>query len=125
MNVSRNFVLAGTAFLIIGISFGIHMSASGDTTFMPLHAHLNLLGFALSILFALVYRSYDAMGASRLAVIHFWLHVVGAVVLLIMLFLFLGGTIGESGMVPLAPIAEFAILIGVILFLFNAWKNAH
>lgn len=125
MNVSRNFVLVGTLFLLIGICFGIYMGASGDHSFAPLHAHLNLLGFVLSMIFALTYRSYDAMGASRLAGIHFWLHTVAAAVLLIMLFLLMSGSIAEAGMSPIAPIAEIVILAGIILFLVNAWQNAH
>lgn len=125
MNVSRNFVLLGTVFLIIGISFGIHMGASGNHGFAPLHAHLNLLGFVLSMIFALTYRSYPEMGASGLARLHFWVHAAGSAVLLVMLFLLLGGSITEAGMVPVAPIAELAVLAGVIMFLVNAYKNAH
>lgn len=125
MNVSRNFVLAGTVFLVIGIAFGIHMSASGKHDFAPLHAHLNLLGFVLSMIFALTYRSYDAMGASRLAGWHFWAHIVGSALLLIMLFLLMSGRITEAGMVPVAPVAELAILAGIVLFLVNAWQNAR
>lgn len=125
MNVTRNFVLAGTVFLVVGISFGIHMGASGDHSFAPLHAHINLLGFVLSMVFALSYRTFAEMGASRLAVWHFWLHIAGAAVLLVMLFLLLSGSITEEGMAPVAPVAEIAVLIGVVLFLVNAWKNAH
>lgn len=125
MDVSRNFVLVGTVFLIIGICFGIYMGGGGDRAFAPLHAHVNLLGFVLSMIFALTYRSYAAMGASRLASLHFWLHVVAGVVLLLMLFLLLAGRIAETAMFPLAPIAELAILLGVVLFLVNAWQNAR
>lgn len=124
MNVSRNFVLAGTVFLVIGIGFGIYMGASGLHDFAPLHAHLNLLGFVLSMIFALTYRSFPAMGASKLAGYHFWLHVVPTAVLLLMLFLLFSGTISEAGMAPIAPIAEILILAGVLMFLANAVKNA-
>lgn len=124
MDVSRSFMLVGSAFLVIGIMFGIYMGASGNHTLAPLHAHLNLLGFVLSMVFALTYRSYGAMGKSNLARIHFWLHVVGGVILLIMLFLLLSGKITEAGMVPMAPIAEVMVLAGVLLFAANAYRNA-
>ena len=42
-----------------------------------------------------------------------------------LLTLMLAGVIGEAAMVPAAPLAELSILIGVLLFLFNAWKNAR
>lgn len=125
MNVSRNFVLSGTIFLVIGISFGIYMGASGDHSLAPLHAHINLLGFVVPMVFALAYRSFAAMGENRLSRIHFWLHVPAAVVLLVLLFLLLSGRITEDGMFPLAPLAEISILAGVILFLVNAFQNAR
>ena len=124
MNISRSFVLAGTVFLVIGIGFGIHMGASGKHDFAPLHTHLNLLGFVLPMVFALTYRSYPAMGESKLAGYHFWLHIVPATVLLVMLFLLLAGSITEASMFPIAPIAELLIFVGVLLFLANAVKNA-
>lgn len=124
MNVSRSFVLAGTVFLVIGIGFGIYMGASGKHDFAPLHAHVNLLGFVLSMVFALTYRSFPDMGGSRLAGFHFWLHVIPSAVLLVMLFLLMSGSITEAGMVPIAPIAEILVLVGVLLFLWNAVQNA-
>ena len=77
------------------------------------------------MLFALTYRAFADMGASRLAVWHFWLHAIGGTVVLVLLTLMLAGVIGEAAMVPAAPLAELSILIGVLLFLFNAWKNAR
>ncbi|SDJ39824.1 hypothetical protein, partial [Lutimaribacter saemankumensis] len=100
MNVSRNFMLVGTCFLVVGIAFGIHMGASGRHDFAPLHAHLNLLGFVLPMVFALAYRTFPDMGQSKLASIHFWLHIVPTAALLLMLFLLLSGRITEAGMAP-------------------------
>lgn len=67
MNVSRNFILAGAVYLVIGISFGIHMGATGDHTMAPLHAHINLLGFTLMAVFGVPYRVFPETGfpASR------------------------------------------------------------
>ena len=95
-----------------------------DNDYAPLHAHLNLLGFVLPMVFALTYRGFPAMGESKLAVYHFWLHVIPSAVLLVMLFLLLGGSITEAGMVPVAPISEILILVGVLVFLANVVKNA-
>ena len=56
MNVSRSFMLVGTLFLIAGIPIGMYMGASGDMALAPLHAHINLLGFVLMMVFGLIYR---------------------------------------------------------------------
>lgn len=123
MLISRNFLLVGSLFLIIGISIGIYMGASGDRTLAPLHAHINLLGFVLMSVFGLVYKAFPNMAASGLATIHFWLHTVGSIVLLIMLGGLLTGRISEAAMVPVAPIAEVAILVGIICFVLNLLPN--
>lgn len=67
MNIPRNFVLVGTLFLVIGSQMG----ARGKHDFAPLHAHLSLLGFVLSMVFALTSRSFQELAASKLATYHF------------------------------------------------------
>ncbi len=123
MDISRAFLVIGSLFLVLGIGFGMEMGASGDHTLAPVHAHINLLGFAVMSIFGLIYRTFPAMAASALARVHFWLHLVGALVLLVMLFLLMSGRIAEPAMFPLAPIAELAVFIGLLLFVFNLWKN--
>ncbi len=124
MNISRSFLLVGIVYLTIGVIIGMYMGGSGDHSLSPAHAHINLLGFTLSVLFAVTYRVFAGMASVRLAVWHFWLHSVGTTVMLIMLVLFYSGQIGENSMMPM-PFAESLILLGVIAFLVNAWKNAH
>ena len=85
--VSRNFLIAGSGFLVIGLAIGMYMGASGDHRLGASHAHLNLVGFVSSAVFGLVYKAYPAMAAGVLATLHFWLHVLGALLLNLMLFL--------------------------------------
>jgi hypothetical protein len=123
MNISRSFLLVGSLYLLVGILFGMYMGGSGDHSMAPLHAHINLLGFVLMMLFGLVYRQFPAMAKTSLAKLHFWLHQAGALVLLIMLFMLFSGRIGDAAMAPIAPIAETAVLIGTLIFAFNLYKN--
>jgi hypothetical protein len=125
MNVSRNFMLLGSAFLIVGIVLGMYMGGSGDHSLAISHSHINLLGFVLSAVFALTYKAYPAMAAERLASAHFWLHFVGAVMVNLLVFLLLAQIITEAAMVPFAPISEFLVLLGVLAFSWNVVKNAN
>ena len=125
MNVSRNFLVLASLFLIVGITIGSYMGGSGDHTLAVSHAHINLLGFTLSAIFALTYKAFPAMADSRLASLHFWLHAVGAVVLNTMLFMMLAGMVTEAAMFPIAPITELLVLIGVLVFAWNVLQNAH
>ena len=116
--------MLGSAFLIVGIAIGMYMGGSGDHSLAASHAHINLLGFVLSVVFALTYKAYPSMTQGRLASIHFWLHLVGAVVLNVLLFLLLAQMISEAAMVPLAPISELLVLLGVLAFGWNVLQNA-
>ncbi len=116
-------MIVGLLFLLVGIPIGMYMSASGNVALAPLHAHLNLLGFVLMTVFGLVYRVVPDMAESNLARVHFWLHALGAAVLLVMLFLLLSARITEAGMVPIAPIAELMILLGILCFGWNLLRN--
>ena len=125
MNVSRNFLVLGSLFLIFGITIGTYMGASGDHSLAPSHAHINLLGFVLSAVFALTYKAYPAMTEGMLASVHFWMHAVGAGVLNILLFLMLAGLVSDAIMFPLAPITELLVLLGAVVFAWNVFRNAH
>ena len=65
------FLLLATACLIVGVVLGIWMGIAHDFQFAPVHAHLNLLGWASLALFGLVYKAYPVLGRSRLALAHF------------------------------------------------------
>lgn len=123
MNIPRSFILVGGLYLIAGLLLGMHMSASGNHAAAPAHAHINLLGFTLMTVFGLTYKVFPAMAESRLATVHFWLHLVGSLVLLVMLYMLTTRMITEAAMVPLAPIAEVLIVLGVIVYFYNAVRN--
>ena len=61
MNISRGFLVIGSLYLLVGIVFGMYMGGTGDHSLAPLHAHINLLGFALMMIFGLVYRQFPEM----------------------------------------------------------------
>jgi hypothetical protein len=124
MRVSRNFMVVGSVYILVGVLLGMYMGGSGDHTLYPVHAHINLLGFTLMMIFGLVYHQFPAMADSGLARAHFWLHQAGVLLLVIMLFLMFTGRIGEEAMFPLAPIAELAILVGLLCFGLNVYRHA-
>ncbi len=123
MNISRNFIVIGGLYLLVGIFFGMYMGGSGDHTLAPVHAHINLLGFTLMTVFGLAYRLIPALAGGVLATAHFWLHQIGAFILLVGLFLLMSGTVGE-GIGIIFPVAELAVLAGILCWVLNVYKNA-
>jgi cbb3-type cytochrome oxidase subunit 1 len=66
---------------LVGMAWGIQMSATHDHALSPAHGHLNLLGFVAMAVFGSYYALVPAAGASRLAGAHLGLHVAAVVVL--------------------------------------------
>lgn len=75
------FLLLATLLLVAGAGLGIKMGTSEDFQLTPVHAHLNLAGWASLALFGLVYRSYPQLAQKRIALYHFILSASGAVLL--------------------------------------------
>ncbi len=111
------YVVIGALWLLVGMIFGIVMGASHNFQFMPLHAHINLVGFACHSIFGLVYRQWPAMKASRLALLQFWIFVLATPITLIGLYCTLSGG-------PELPtiLGSLGLLLGAILFFVVLWR---
>jgi len=107
-------------YLILGVALGIAMGATENFTLRPVHAHLNLLGWATLALAGLIYSVYPEAGASRLARIHFWLHNLALPVMMGSLCLFL---LGNTNVVPIMAASEFVAAAGVLIFACNIFLN--
>jgi len=106
------FLVLAALSLIVGVSLGIFMAASHDHQLMPVHAHLNLVGWVSLALFGLVYRAYPELGQRRLAKLHILLAGSATVLLpagIAMVVLY------QSE--PLAVVASFLWLGACIVFL--------
>lgn len=124
MSISRGFIVMGAAYLVVGIMFGAYMGGSGDTTLLPVHAHINLLGFTLMTIFGIGYRMIPGLADGLLPKLHFWLHQVGALLLLLGLFLLMTGRVAEATIGPVFPVLEGAILLGAVLWLVGVIRHA-
>ena len=75
------FLLLAVVSLIAGVVIGIFMAASHDFALMPVHAHINLVGWVSLALFGLVYRAYPGLAKRKLAIVHVALAVPAALLL--------------------------------------------
>ena len=106
--------------LLCGMLGGIVMGIQQDFTLAPAHAHLNLVGGVLLFLFGLYYQVIPAAGATRLARIQGWLHIVGAV-------LFPAGialVLLEGPAYVAAPVAgSLIVLVAMALFVIVVFRT--
>jgi uncharacterized membrane protein len=106
------FLLLATILLICGAVLGIVMGAQENFQLTPVHAHLNLAGWASLALFGLTYRAYPQLAETRLAGLHFVVSATGSVLLPIGI-----GFAVLRGEPTLAIVASMLWLLGVLLFL--------
>lgn len=116
--IERCFLGLAVFDLLIGIGLGFWMGTMNDYALVPLHAHLNLLGWVTFALFALAYRT----GLARndiWAAVHFWLSAVAiatfslGIVIAILL-----------GRPKPAYVGGWLMLASVLLFAVNVWRAA-
>lgn len=106
------FLLLSAVMLTCGVTLGFVMAMRHDFLLAPVHAHINLLGWASLALFGIVYRLYPEMAQSRLAALHFIFAAPSAALFPIGIAL---SILYERPLV--AIVAASLWLIGVVLFL--------
>jgi predicted membrane channel-forming protein YqfA (hemolysin III family) len=110
--VDTYFLLLATVLLLAGSILGIKMGASADFQLAPVHAHINLAGWASLALFGLTYRCFPQLAERRLAMFHFILSATSSVLLPI------GIGLAVLRHAPtLAIVASFLFVAGVLIFL--------
>lgn len=111
--ISIAFFGAAVVYALTGMSLGMYMGGSGDHTMAPLHAHINLLGWASLALMGAFYGLAGARTPARLAWTNFGLSNVGNLMTLSMLAVIL------SGKTPSQPVligGQVFIVAGMLVF---------
>lgn len=126
MSVSNNFLRLGVIAVLVGVSLGIWMGASQNFTLRPVHAHINLIGWASMMLFGLVYRAIPEAAQGWMPKVHFGLAAVGFLIMMPSLTLMLLGNLALAPFLVLSEVMVFAslLLFAVIVFRATGGKSA-
>ena len=111
-SISFWFVVVGALVGLAGMIWGIQMAITQDHSLAPGHAHNNLVGFVLMVLYGLYYKAVPAAAQSRLAVVHFVLALVGALTMGAGVAM---ATSGNGDM--LAQVASIATILGMLAWI--------
>lgn len=120
LSVAKGFARLAVLYGLWGMSLGMYMGTMQDFTMAPAHAHINLLGWVSTTLFALVYRTAPAMAEHRLASWHFGFSSIGAVVMAILMPPAFLGVEWAHDVVGLALVSQ---VIGMILFAILVYRR--
>lgn len=119
MFVSNNFLRLGVLSALVGMTLGVWMGANEDFALRPVHAHINLLGFASMMLFGLFYRAVPAAGKGLLPMAHFVLSVVGFLILMPSLTLMM---LQKPVFMPAMIASEIMLVTSMLLFVIVVFK---
>lgn len=110
--ISNAFFVAGVVSVVVGMIWGIQMSATHDHTLSPAHAHLNLLGWVSFAIFAFYYRLVPEAAEGVLPKLHLALALAGLVAIVPGIVM----AITERGE-TLAKIGSVLSLLSMVVFL--------
>ena len=113
--MDRKYILTAFGYAILGLALGIFMAASKNHCQHVTHAHIMLIGFLLSFIYGLCHKLWLNNSTSKLAIIQFYVHQVGAVVVLLSLFLLYGQFVDLETIDPVLAGSSIAVFAGVIL----------
>jgi cbb3-type cytochrome oxidase subunit 1 len=116
--MSARLIRIAVLYLALGVTMGIVMGITHQFSLAPVHAHINLLGFATLAIIGVVYRVYPAAASTRLANIHFWIHNTALPVFMVGLAFALTG---HEAFLPLTIAGALAVALGIIVFVVNIW----
>ena len=115
----RTSVCLGLSGMILGIVMGI----SQDFTLMPVHAHLNLLGFVTMFLSALYYRVVPEAAIDPLARYHAGVSSLGAVLFPLGIAAVTLG--GHERFEPVVVTGALIVLLGMLLFVAIVFRTTR
>jgi hypothetical protein len=111
--ISIAFFGAATLYALTGMVLGMVMGASGDHTLAPVHAHINLLGWASLALMGGFYGLAGVRTPLKLAWVNFALSNIGNLITLPLLVRLL---LGDPSVGPMMAGGELLIVGGMVLF---------
>ncbi len=112
------FVVVGALLGLAGMAWGIQMAITQDHSLAPGHAHNNLVGFVLMVIYGFYYKLVPAAAQSRLATVHFVLSLIGA------LTIGAGVAMATSGSGEwLAQIASIATILGLAVWVYTIFRH--
>lgn len=119
-SIDRAFFILAVLMGLAGMLMGIQMGMAHDFQLVPVHTHINLVGWVSLALFGIGYRlGFAKPGA--LAVVHFWIAAAGAI--LLPLGIYLATTRQQEAVVI---IGSLLVLASMLIFLINvvrAWNT--
>ncbi|WP_020591000.1 hypothetical protein [Kiloniella laminariae] len=117
-SLSDRYIKAGFIWLLIGMIFGIWMGITESFHFSNAHAHTNLVGFLLSLIFGFTLKHFSGLAEHPQAKLQFWMFQLGAIVLVLGKIVV---ALDSSNNAPVA-VGSLITLLGTALFVWMLFR---
>lgn len=123
--VSFAFFATGAAFVLVGMGLGMWMGANQQFTLAPVHAHINLVGWASMGLMGAFYALAGDRAPKRLAWVNYGLFTVGLLIMAPSLAkMLLGDPKAETG-VKISSMIVFAGALCFFVAVIMTWMRSN
>jgi hypothetical protein len=113
----RAYLIWALSWAAAGMALGIFMAASGNHGEFVAHAHILLVGFVTSLIYAVIHKLWLPVPAKVMGTVQFVLHQAGAIAMSAGLLMLYGGFASESRLAPLLGPSAVAVILGMLLML--------
>ena len=118
----RTYLIWALCYAAAGMGLGIYMGESQNHGQFVTHAHVMLVGFVTSLIYAVIHRLWLPAPSRVIATIQFILHQAGSLTMFGGLLLIYGHAASEDRVGPLMGPATLAVILGVLLMLVMVLK---
>ena len=118
MNIDRRYVVWALCYATLGMVLGIYMAASHNHAEFVTHAHILLVGFAVSFIYGTIHKLWLAAPGRGIANAQFALHQASAITMTGGLFLMFANMVPAPTLEPILATALIGVLLGMLLMIY-------
>ena len=123
MGYDRKYLVWALAYVVTGMGMGIYMAASHNHAQHVTHAHILLVGFVASFIYAVIHKLWLGEKTSLLAKVQLVIHQAGALTMFSGLFLLYGGLVPEEQIEPILAPSTIVVFIAALLMIVMVLKK--
>ena len=123
MGFDRKYLVWALAYVAAGMALGIYMAASHNHVQQVTHAHILLVGFVVSFIYAVIHKLWLGEQTSRLARIQLIAHQAGALTMFTGLFLLYRGIVPEAQIESILAPSTIVVFIAALLMIVMVLKQ--
>jgi multisubunit Na+/H+ antiporter MnhF subunit len=123
MKFDRKYLILSLCYAAVGMCLGIYMAASQNHSQFVTHAHILLVGFVASFIYAIIHKLWLSGTGKKIAMTQFVVHHLSTIAMFIGLLVVYGAMLPAEKMDPVLGAASIGVLVAALLMLYMVLKS--